>query len=119
MSNQSEGFIKGIIIGGVIGAAIGFLYAPQSGRKTREDINRKADELLAKAKKEYEETLKKSGKAYESAVKELKRLESSTKEKVGEMEEKVEELTELGKEAFHNSKGQLTKAVNAAVHAFK
>ena len=119
MSNQIEGFIKGIILGGVIGAVIGILYAPQSGRKTREDINRKAEELLTKAKEEYEATLKKSSKAYESAVKQLKHLESSTKEKVGEMEEKVDELTELGKEAFHDTKGHLTKAVNAAVHAFK
>jgi gas vesicle protein len=119
MSNQIEGFVKGIIVGGLIGAAIGILYAPQSGQKTRRDINRNAEELLAKAKKEYEATLKKSSKAYESAVKQLKHLESSAKEKVGEMEEKVDELADLGKEAFHDTKGLLTKAVNAAVHAFK
>jgi gas vesicle protein len=119
MSNQIEGFIKGIILGGVIGAAIGILYAPQSGRKTRKDINRKAEELLTKAKKEYEATLKKSSKTYESAVKQLKQLESSTMEKVGEMEEKVDKLTELGKEVFYDTKGHLTKAVNTAVHAFK
>jgi len=119
MSNQIEGFIKGIILGGAIGAVIGILYAPQSGRKTREDIDRKAKELLTKAKEEYEATLKKSSKAYESAVKQLKHLESSTKEKVVEMGEKVDELTELGQEAFHDTKGHLTKAVNAAVHAFK
>jgi gas vesicle protein len=119
MSYQIVGFIKGIIIGGVVGAAIGILYAPQSGRKTREDIDRKAEEFLTKAKKEYEAALKKSGKAYESAVKELKYMESDAKEKVGEIEEKVDELTELGKEAFHDTKGHLTKVVNTAVHAFK
>ena len=119
MSNQVEGFIKGILLGGVIGAAIGILYAPKSGRETREDINRKTEELLKKAKEEYEVTLKKSSKAYEAAVKQLRHLESSTKEKVGEMEEKVDELTELGKEALHDTRGHLTKAVNAAVHAFK
>lgn len=119
MSNQIEGFIKGIIIGGVIGAAIGILYAPQSGRKTRKDLNRKAEDLLTKAKEEYEAMLKKSSQAYESAVKQLKHLESSTKEKVGEIEEKMDELTEMGKDAFHDTKGHLTKAVNAAVHAFK
>jgi gas vesicle protein len=119
MSNQIEGFMKGIILGGVIGAAIGILYAPQSGRKTRQDISRKAEKLLTEAKEEYEAALKKSSKAYESAVKQLKHLESSAKEKVGEMGEKVDELTELGKEAFHDTKGQLTQAVNAAVHAFK
>ncbi len=119
MSNQIEGFVKGIILGGLIGAAIGILYAPQSGRKTRKDINNNAEELLAKAQKEYELALKKSGKAYESAVKQLKHLESSAKEKVGEIEEKVDELTELGKEALHDTKGHLTKAVNAAGHVFK
>ncbi|MHB9096471.1 MAG: YtxH domain-containing protein [Syntrophales bacterium] len=119
MSNQIEGFVKGIILGGLIGAAIGILYAPQSGRKTRRDISRNAEELLEKAQREYETALKKSGKAYESAVKQLKHLESSAKEKVGEMEEKVDELADLGKEAFHDTKGHLTKAVNAAVHAFK
>ena len=76
MSNQIEGFVKGIILGGVIGAVIGILYAPKSGRKTREDINKKAEELLTKAKKEYEAALKKSSKAYESAVKQLQHLES-------------------------------------------
>ena len=119
MSNQIEGFVKGMIVGGVIGAGIAILYAPQSGRKTRGDINRKAEKLLTKAKEEYEAALKKSGKAYESAVKQLKLLESSAKEKVGEMEEKVDELTELGKETFHDTKDGLTKAVNAAVHALK
>jgi gas vesicle protein len=119
MSNQIEGFVEGIILGGVIGVVIGILYAPQSGRKTREDINRKAEDLLTRTRKEYEATLKKSSRAYESAVKELKHLESSTKEMVGEMEEKVGELTELGKDAYHDTKGQLTKAVNAAVHVFK
>jgi cytoplasmic iron level regulating protein YaaA (DUF328/UPF0246 family) len=61
-----------------------------------------------------------SSKAYESAVKQLQQhLESSTKEKVGEMEKKVDELAELGKETFHDTKDHLTKAVNAAAHAFK
>jgi gas vesicle protein len=120
MSDQQiEGFVKGIIFGGIIGAVLGILFAPQSGRKTREDISGKAEELLTKAKKEYEMALKKSGKAYDSAVKQLKHLESSTKQKVGEMEEKVDELTELGKEAFHDTKSHLTKAVNAAAHALK
>jgi hypothetical protein len=31
----------------------------------------------------------------------------------------MDKFTELGKEAFHDTKGRLTKAVNAAVHAFK
>ena len=119
MSRQIEDLFKGILLGGIIGVAIGILYAPQSGRKTREDIANTAEELVTKAKEEYEAVLKKSGKAYESAVKQLKHLESSTLKKVGEMEKKVDELTERGKEALHDTKSHLKEAVNTAVHAFK
>jgi gas vesicle protein len=119
MPNQIEGFLKGLVLGGLVGAVIGVLYAPQSGRKTREDIDSKAKELLSKTAEEYEAVLRKGGKAYESAAKQLKHLESATKEKVGEMKESVEELTELGKEAFHDTKGQLTKAMKVAVHALR
>jgi hypothetical protein len=35
------------------------------------------------------------------------------------MEEKVDELAELGKEAVHDTKGHLIKAVTSAVNAFK
>lgn len=66
---------------------------------------------------EYEAVLKKSSLAYESAVKQLKQMESAAMETVGEMEEKVDKLAGIGKEALHDTKGHLTRAVNAAVHA--
>ena len=91
MSNRVDDFIKGLLVGGLIGAAIGILYAPKSGKETREDLSRKAEELIEKAKEEYELALEKSKKAYEAAVQRLKLLESSAKEKVGEMEAKVED----------------------------
>jgi gas vesicle protein len=116
---QIEGIVTGVVLGGLVGAALGILFAPQSGRKTREDICEKTGELLTEAKNEYKSALKKSGKAYESAVKQLKHLKSSAKGKAQRMEEKVEELAELGKEALQDTKSQLTKAASAATHALK
>ncbi|MCE5264178.1 MAG: YtxH domain-containing protein [Deltaproteobacteria bacterium] len=96
---QIEGIVTGVVLGGLVGAALGILFAPQSGRQTRKDICDKTGELLNEAKSEYKSALKKSGKAYESAVKQLKHLKSSAKGKAGKMEEEVEEL---GKEALHS-----------------
>ena len=42
---------KALIVGGLIGAALGILYAPKSGEETREEIRKFAEELSAKAKK--------------------------------------------------------------------
>ena len=39
--NRGSDFIKGLFIGGLMGAVLGILYAPKSGKETREDIAQK------------------------------------------------------------------------------
>ena len=65
MSERNGDLLKGLIIGGLIGAVLGILYAPKSGKETREDIARKTEDLLDKAKEEYEKAVEKSKLAYE------------------------------------------------------
>jgi len=43
------GIAVGLAIGAAIGAGLGLLYAPQSGRKTRRDIQKQAMEIKDKA----------------------------------------------------------------------
>ena len=112
-------FIKGMVIGGALGAIAGMLFAPKSGSETRQDISKMSDEFLGKAQDEYEVALKKSKKAYESAVDKMKELETLAKEKYDEMEGKVEELKVKGKETVEQSKSRLKKAIDAGVDAFK
>ena len=40
---DSSSFITGLILGTVVGLAIGFLYAPQTGKETRELLKEKAE----------------------------------------------------------------------------
>ena len=118
MSKKGD-FTAGLVVGGLIGAVIGILYAPKSGKETREEIGRKADELLSKAKEEYDRAVEKSRKAYEATVERLKELEETAKEKVGEVGEKVEALSGLGKETLQDGKSRLKKAIDAGVGAFR
>ena len=57
--SETGGFLKGLFVGGLIGAGLALLYAPKSGRETRKDIARKSRELYDegrdKAKKLYGE----------------------------------------------------------------
>jgi gas vesicle protein len=118
MSDRTD-FIKGMLVGGFIGAVVGILYAPKSGKETREEIGKKAEELMAKAKEEYEAALEKSKKAYEAALANLKQAESAAKERIEQIEEKVEDLAERGKDTLQDTKCRLKKAVEAGVEAFK
>ena len=119
MSEKNNDLLKGLFIGGLIGVVLGILYAPKSGKETREDIARKADELLGKAKEEYEKAVEKSKTAYETAVKHLKGMEISAKEKMEEVEDKVSEFTNLGAEAISGNKSRLKKAIDAGVEAYR
>jgi len=119
MPERTNDLLTGVLIGGLIGAALGVLFAPKSGKETREDIARKTDELLFKAKEEYETALEKSKYLYEAAVKKAQGFQSLAHEKVGDVEETVTELTEKGKEAFLDNKNRFKKALDAGIDAFK
>jgi gas vesicle protein len=119
MSEKNNDLLKGLFIGGLIGVVLGILYAPKSGKETREEIACKADELLGRAKEEYEKAVEKSKTAYETAVKHLKGLEISAKEKMEEVEGKVNEFANLGAEAVSGNKNRLRKAIDAGVEAYR
>ena len=94
MAEKDGGLVDGLLIGGLIGVAIGILFAPKSGKETRRDIADKADELLVKAREEYEKATVKSKEAYEVAVSRLKEAEGTAREKAEEIEEKIKEIEE-------------------------
>jgi gas vesicle protein len=112
MPNRTNDLLTGVLIGGLIGAALGILFAPKSGKETREDIARKTEELISKAKEEYEAALEKSKRLYETAVTKAQGLQSLAQEKVGDVAEK-------GKETFLDNKNRLKKALDAGIEAYK
>ena len=46
---DAGGFFAGIVVGAIIGVALGFLFAPRAGEETREVLLQKASEAKAKA----------------------------------------------------------------------
>ncbi len=72
MSNERTNSILGFLAGAAVGAALGVLFAPRSGKETRERIRNKAgeakddvDELIGKARDEW---AKAKGKAADAAT---------------------------------------------------
>ena len=68
-------FITGLLVGAALGVAIGFLYAPQSGKETRQLVKEKVEEAREKVSEAAE-------KAREAAAEAKKRVE----EKLGHKE---------------------------------
>jgi gas vesicle protein len=55
-TNQVGGIVAAFAVGALVGARIALLYAPQSGRETRELLARKTRELKEKAGDKLDET---------------------------------------------------------------
>ena len=85
-----KNLVKGLVVGGVVGMAMGVLFAPKSGCETRDDLAKSTKKLYGQAKERYEQAL----------------LDA-------------EGLVERGKEEYSENKQRLNKAIHAGVEAFK
>jgi gas vesicle protein len=54
MSEHNDNFFKGLLLGGVIGAVAGILFAPKAGREIRQEISDETDKLVNKLKADLE-----------------------------------------------------------------
>src|SRR5512138_2792932 len=82
-----------LVAGGIIGAGVALLFAPQSGERTRRDIGRYAKKVRRKA---------------EGAVDDFAASVTDMVETVGD---KAEEILDKGKDMAYEAKQDLLKAI--------
>ncbi len=85
MAEKDWDLVKALVIGGLIGAGLGILFAPKSGKETREDIARKTDELLARVGEEFEKEDGRGRLAFEGAIDRVKQAEEKAVEKITDL----------------------------------
>ena len=89
------------VAGGLIGAGVALLYAPQSGERTREEIREKAERTLIKAQK-LEDSIK-----------------DTVNQLIGDISDKVGQLIEEGKDLAEDKKQELIAAIEAGKNALE
>ncbi|MDR2811766.1 MAG: YtxH domain-containing protein [Endomicrobium sp.] len=57
--NDNKDTLLVFILGGLIGAALGVLYAPKSGKETRQDIKKFSEDVADKVKDLGEDSIEK------------------------------------------------------------
>jgi gas vesicle protein len=96
MSDRSGGpeFFAGLVIGGLVGATLALLLAPQSGEETRAQIRDKSYEIKGRA----EEGIIEARQAAEKQIAVLQDQVATLQQQVGTLQEKGKEALEKGKE---------------------
>ncbi len=99
MSDRDEfgAFLVGFVVGGLTGAVVALLFAPQSGEETRAMIKDKSIELRDRAAHTAEEAL---ARAEAAAAEARARAEELAKEARQRAEELAKEVRERGKSAL-------------------
>ncbi len=128
MSNKGDhGFTQGLLLGTIIGGAIGaitaLLFAPKSGAELRKDIVNKSQDLYDKTTDYLYSAESSFGSAISNTINQGKikaqEIINSAKIKADEILANAEELFEAAKTKTHNSKEQLTEKVNDLKEATK
>jgi len=105
MSNNNDnsglGFLSGLAIGALVGAAVALVLAPQSGEETRDMIRGKAQEA--------------KGKALDLAS-DLRDMAGNV---AGDLRAQAETLQQRGRENIEKLKSRVSDAVETGRHAAK
>ncbi|HNU84529.1 MAG: YtxH domain-containing protein [Pseudomonadota bacterium] len=84
--NRCGDWMKGLLVGSLVGVIVGLLYAPKSGRETRDELSDRAKDIAGKLKDEYDVAFEKSKSAYENLLRKLKEVEARAEQKAREIE---------------------------------
>jgi len=106
MKKTKTGFFA-FLFGGIIGAAIGLLYAPKSGEETRQFLRDESDEMLNKA-------VTSARDAQESAKSTVKDAQTRLEAFNQETKERLARLQEIAKNTFKEQKESLEKGYSSA-----
>jgi gas vesicle protein len=104
-------FFAGFVIGGLVGAAVALILAPQSGEETRAQLREKGIELKTRAGELAVETRQRAEELSEEARKKAEELSADTRKKVeriiADTRVRLEEAIEEGKKAAVGKKEEL------------
>ena len=109
--NEKEcgNFLKGFVIGGVLGALAGIFFAPKSGKELSSDIKEKGSEVLKDAKRIYDDASTRAKEIIEDAKHQAKELKKEADRHLSEACQRAKEILAHGEkrevEAGESEKG--------------
>ena len=109
-NNDFGAFLVGFLAGGITGAIVALLFAPQTGEETRTMIREKAIELSDEASKTVGETLSRAEKTASEAIKQAEEALKKAKAQATDLAKKGQVLLEEQKEKLVGKKPKEDKS---------
>jgi len=112
MRRGDEGKILGaFLIGGILGIGLAFLFAPQSGEKTRKDISRFARRVKDDAQEKAEDVIEAIEELADKIGDKISDASSKGKELEEDAKKKILRAIENGQRIIEKQKARLSKLI--------
>ncbi len=95
-------FIAGLTIGALIGTVSAILLVPQSGRRTRRQIARKAENWSEAAADTVGEVREEAGRLVDRTKRDARRLRQEARGRVGTTGERLADVIEQGRDRLRS-----------------
>ncbi len=84
ITNGGGVFLKGLLVGGILGVVAGILLAPKPGKELRTDIKEKGETAIKDAKRIYEDSRTRAKAALEAAKQRAEEIKDKVVKEAGE-----------------------------------
>ncbi|MBM3238467.1 YtxH domain-containing protein [Candidatus Poribacteria bacterium] len=112
-NNNATSMLLAFLAGGLVGFGLGLLFAPLSGRETRERIRSASQEVKERTIETASKAKEKVGDLVEHGREKVEGLVEHGKEIASDAKESVKSTLEAGKDAFHRTKAELISGIKS------
>lgn len=102
--NGTQGFLAGLLVGGLAGAGAMLLLAPQSGKRTRAKIQHQSLELRDQAEDAVAKARVKARQITADVHEQAEELQHHGQHMLDEQKERLSTVVEAGKKKVHDSR---------------
>jgi gas vesicle protein len=99
----TSGVVLSFLVGALSGAALAILFAPRSGRETRELLGEKLRETTERGKRASEQALERGREAAEDAARYLERQRDA----LDKRRDRLASAVEAGRQAYRDQKEKM------------
>jgi gas vesicle protein len=114
---MKKNIFKTLVLGTAVGGALGVLFAPKSGKETRQDIRRAYRDVSADVSKRAKEagnlTKERYDELVDKAVSEYKRVKEMSNEQISTLKQQLKERWNESSESSEETNGEEAQQTQA------
>ena len=115
-NRRGESILGAFLLGGVVGAVLGLLFAPRSGKENREFLTTKAEEYWGEGKEYYETGREKVSEVYETGREKATETAEELKLKIDAARDRLREQVETVSTQAKEKVVEVVPAAKETVH---